>query len=238
MQRLLVHAVLALFCVLRSAPAAADSYGSYVGRVVVQWNDDGRSMTLIEPFAYVDPKGVRWEAPVGTRIDGASIPRFAWSIVGGPFEGKYRASSVVHDVACNERRRDWQDVHLMFHKAMLASGVDERIALIMYAAVYHFGPRWPREVMQTIKATAGDDVAALASRLAGPQRKDELPAEVIGVARMRGIGDGPKTAVVQFKPKPSALAPKDFEALKDAIERRNLTIEDVQNFMPRHTSRQ
>src|SRR5438128_1485511 len=102
MQRFVLSAVLFLM----SALAYGDNFGSYVGRVVAYWNDDGRSMTLVEPFAYIDPTGMRWDAPAGTRIDGASIPRFAWSIVGGPFEGKYRAPSVIHDVACIERKRD------------------------------------------------------------------------------------------------------------------------------------
>src|ERR1700752_1913780 len=119
----------ATIMLLLSALSFAEGYGSYIGRIVVTWNHDGRSMTLVEPFAYLDPTGVRWEAPAGTKVDGASIPRFAWSLIGGPFEGKYRASSVVHDVACNERKADWQDVHLMFHRGMLASGVDSRIAL-------------------------------------------------------------------------------------------------------------
>ena len=213
-----------------SACAFAGDFGTYVGRVVVTWNDDGRTMTLVEPFAYVDPNGVRWDAPAGTRIDGASIPRFAWSIVGGPYEGKYRAPSVVHDVACNERTRDWQDVHLMFHRGMLAAGVDARIALIMYAAVYHFGPRWPRQIVATLKAATGDDADALAGKLTAANRKGEKPGEVVGIVRTRGPGDA-RQAVIRFDPKPSGLTPQDFEALKAAIETKNLSIDDVENFV-------
>jgi hypothetical protein len=49
---------------------------------------------------------------------------------------------VIHDVACVEKRRDWRSVHRVFYTAMLDSGVDRAQAKIMYAAVYHFGPRW------------------------------------------------------------------------------------------------
>jgi len=221
-------AAIVLLLVL-SAYACADDFGTYVGRVVVAWNDDGRTMTLVEPFAYVDPNGVRWDAPAGARIDGASIPRFAWSIVGGPYEGKYRAPSVVHDVACNERTRDWQDVHLMFHRGMLAAGVDARIALIMYAAVYHFGPRWPRQIVATLKAATGDEITALTGTLTASNRKNEKPGEVVGILRTRGPGNA-RQAVIRFDPKPSGLTPQDFEALKAAIQTKNLSIDDVENF--------
>lgn len=121
----------------------AQSFGSFVGKVIASWNPDGRTMVLAEPFAYIDPAGMRWDAPAGSTIDGASIPQLAWSIIGGPFEGKYRDSSVIHDVACVEKRRPWKSVHYTFYTGMLASGVGGAKAKIMYGAVYHFGPRWP-----------------------------------------------------------------------------------------------
>ena len=225
----MVRIVLSLLLALASAVASADNFGSYIGRIVVTWNEDGHSMTLVEPFAYVDPNGIRWEAPAGTKVDGASIPRFAWSIIGGPFEGKYRAPSVVHDVACNDKKADWQEVHLMFHRGMLAAGVDPRIAMIMYAAVYHFGPRWPREVVASLKAATTDELNALAGRLTAAHRKNERPGKVVKTVSTRG-SLGSKMVVVQYEPTPSALTPADFEALKTAIQRQNLKIEDVENF--------
>lgn len=135
--------------------AAAQSYGTYEGSVVAKWNDDGRSMTLVESFAYVDPTGVKWNAPSGSTVDGASIPQFAWSIIGGPFEGKYRNASVIHDVACVEKSRPWEQVHRAFFTGMLASGVSPAKAKTMYGAVYHFGPRWAvrEQIKQTITET-------------------------------------------------------------------------------------
>ena len=61
----------------------------------------------------------------------------------GAFEGKYRQASVLHDVACDRKIEPWEQVHEMFYWAMLASGVSSLKAKIMYAAVYHKGPRWP-----------------------------------------------------------------------------------------------
>jgi len=117
----------------------------------------------------------------------------------------------------------------MFHRGMLASGVDARIALIMYAAVYHFGPRWPRQMVTTLKAASADELGAIASRLSASNRKDEQPGKV-GYMRTRALGDSGRTAVVKFEPKAQELTPQDFEALKRAIETKNLSLEDVENF--------
>jgi hypothetical protein len=118
-------------------------HGWYVGEVVARWHADGRAMTLVQDFAYEAPWGDRWDAPARSVIDGASIPRLMWSIIGGPFEGMYRDASVIHDVACAAKERNWREVHEAFYYAMLASGVGEVQAKVMYAAVFHFGPRWP-----------------------------------------------------------------------------------------------
>ena len=117
-------------------------FGIFEGEVVTRWNDDGRTMTLEKPFAYMDASGFRWSAPQGAVVDGASIPRIAWTIVGGPFEGPYRRASVIHDVACVDRNEHWLKVHRAFYTAMRASKVPTSKAKVMYAAVYHFGPRW------------------------------------------------------------------------------------------------
>lgn len=145
----------ALLLALSMSCANAQNFGLFIGDVVAKWNGDGRSMTLVEPFAYIDPSGSRWDAPKGATVDGASIPQFAWSIIGGPFEGKYRASSVIHDVACVKKNRPWEAVHQAFYTGMLASGVSTAKAKVMYAAVYHFGPRWPikQEVRQVTSRT-------------------------------------------------------------------------------------
>ena len=136
------HAALVAGAMLTVAVVYAQDYGHFIGDVVAKWSPDGRNMVLTQPFVYVDPEGVRWEAPLDSVIDGASIPQFAWSIIGGPFEGKYRAASVIHDVACVNRSRPWATVHRAFYTAMLASGAARAQAKVMYAAVYHFGPRW------------------------------------------------------------------------------------------------
>jgi hypothetical protein len=119
-----------------------DSFaGRYVGEVVVRFQQDGRNVVLLQPFSYVDGKDQIWEVPAGAETDGASVPRVFWSIY-SPFAGKYRDAAVIHDHYCQTESRSWQDTHNVFFEAMITSGVGERDAKVMWAAVYNFGPRW------------------------------------------------------------------------------------------------
>lgn len=103
---------------------------------------DGRTARLLAPLSFAQADGTAWPVPAGIEIDGASIPRFLWSLIGGPFEGRYRDASIVHDHYCVVRTRPWQDTHRVFHDAMRCSGESPIKAKIMYYAVYRFGPRW------------------------------------------------------------------------------------------------
>lgn len=136
-----------LICgVLSTANASAQGSvvgGNYSGNAQVEFLANGREVKLLQDLIYTDPAGVQWAAPKGWTVDGASIPKLAWSIIGGPFEGKYRDASIIHDVACDQKTKPWNAVHEVFYYAMLTSGVDTTTAKIMYAAVFHFGPRWP-----------------------------------------------------------------------------------------------
>jgi hypothetical protein len=105
-------------------------------------NSDGRTAVLLAPFGYVDPVGKKWETPTGWTVDGASIPWPLWSIIGSPWTGKYREASVIHDYYCDTKSEPWAVVHKTFYTAMLANGVNEMQAKVMYLAVYRFGPRW------------------------------------------------------------------------------------------------
>ncbi len=117
-------------------------WGKFAGPIRTEWKSRGRKMELLEDVCYIGPDGYEWPAPKGDVVDGASIPKVFWSVIGGPYEGEYRFASVFHDVGCDRRFATWQDVHYMFYTAMRANGVPEKQAKIMYAGVYRFGPRW------------------------------------------------------------------------------------------------
>ena len=129
---------------MRSQGVTRPPFGEFVGNVDTRWITVDRDMLLLADFSYIDPSEIQWTAKKDSRIDGASIPRALWTVVGSPFTGAYRSASVVHDVACVLKDRPWEAVHRMFYNAMRCGGVGEKRALFMYAAVYRFGPRWKR----------------------------------------------------------------------------------------------
>jgi hypothetical protein len=118
------------------------AFGRFVGEVDTTWLPDGRMMKLNKDFAYSDPNHKVWLAPAESMINGASIPRAFWTLIGGPFEGQYRNASVVHDVACEEKKEPSDDVHKMFYFACLCGGVSESKAKAMYYGILLGGPKW------------------------------------------------------------------------------------------------
>jgi hypothetical protein len=215
MQRLILFF---LFVIGASASLChAQSFGKYVGTVRTEWLDnDNRKMRLLAPFSYVDPKGVTWTAPAGWVIDGASIPVFAWSVIGGPFNGRYRDASVIHDVACDQKAQPWESVHEAFYWAMMASGVEAWRAKVMYAAVYHFGPRWPR----LITVSVPENEVSSAQEQALNQAEPGSDATVVRVRPQPGPQlSGPRRdkVDVQIQPPPKTLTQQDFENLKQRI---------------------
>lgn len=124
--------------------ARAAGWGHFSGTVDARWEPDGLTMVLLKELRYTDPYGVVWIAPAGARVDGASIPRAFWSIIGGPFEGKYRNASVLHDVAYDEQTRPWQEADRMFYNAMRCSGVGAVTAKTMYYVLVRHGRHWKR----------------------------------------------------------------------------------------------
>ena len=115
---------------------------SWSGQVDAVWLSDGRSMRLYEPLSYRDRRGILWTAGTGLVVDGASIPRVLWRAIGGPFSGRYRRASVIHDAYCQTRERRSQDVHAVFREMMWADGVGRLKSWLMWLAVRSFGPRF------------------------------------------------------------------------------------------------
>lgn len=236
-QRLKIVGLVCFF--MLSGLANANSFGEFIGTVVAEWSIDGRSMTLTKPFAYVSPTGIRWDAPAGSIIDGASIPQVAWSIIGGPFEGKYRNASVIHDVACVSKNRPWQAVHEAFYTAMLAADVDKLKAKIMYAAVYHFGPRWPSKFeLINIPLTEVDSKIKSVSAEADTNDKREVKTRYRILPGRSGTWGDVQLPVadvtITFVPPPNQLSQEDFDALKEKIEVEDTPLDAIRSYRPAH----
>lgn len=144
---LILHA-LALHC------SAVNAQGAFTGRVAVEWltgQNPERDMKLLEPFTFTDAAGKRWHVPADTVVNGASIPRGFWTLVGSPYTGNYRRASVVHDHYCDTKDERWEAVHRMFYHAMVAGGVSVLEAKVLYGTVYAGGPRWKVVVTKNLE---------------------------------------------------------------------------------------
>lgn len=113
----------------------------FSGQPLTRWDNDNRKMILEEEFFYIDPGGKKWTAPKGSELNGATIPRQLWGIIGPPYVGKYRRASIVHDIHVGEGAN--QDVSLehrkaadrMFYQACLSDGCSKKFAKMLYIGV-------------------------------------------------------------------------------------------------------
>lgn len=235
-----MRAFIAAVTILLVANVQAQDWGEFSEPLNVELLNDKNRAKLLVDFTYKGPKPeeIFWLAPKGTITDGASIPRVAWNVIGAPLEGQYRKAAIIHDVACVERTRSWQVTHRAFYTAMRAAKVNPIQAKIMYAAVYHFGPRWaePKSILlprtdarlvapklEEIRAglPAGMDAVlvndgrivskTISTGLLKRERMDEVVGAVIEVR------------VVQ---PPSSEA--KFEKMKAEIEQKNLSLTEIE----------
>ena len=95
-------------------------------------------MRLLEKFWFRDSGGKKWEANKDDEVDGASIPRALWTLVGSPYTGDYRRASIVHDRACvnagnSTAKRRAAD--RMFYHACRTGGCSIWQATLLYIGV-------------------------------------------------------------------------------------------------------
>jgi len=116
------------------------SHGKFSGEPRTQWLTEtgpDRQMRVIERFVFTDAKGRAWEAPAGSVVDGASIPRSLWAVVGSPYTGDYRRASIVHDVATQgiKSAAERSAADRMFFHACRAGGCPLLEAIALYIGV-------------------------------------------------------------------------------------------------------
>jgi hypothetical protein len=127
--------------------------GIFYGTLKLQPIGDGINMKVLDAYSYSDSSGHVLSAQPGFVMDGASIPRVLWTVMGSPFTGKYIGAAVVHDVGCAGHKYTWQITHRMFYDAMIDLGVNEHQAKLMYYGVLFGGPKW-KEVAITANTKA------------------------------------------------------------------------------------
>lgn len=171
-----------------SALEGSGAFGRYEGTPAqIELDDDGRSARLLREITFYSPEGSKWFVPVNAWLDGASIPRALWTIIGAPFEGKYRAASIVHDHFCITKDRSWRDTHRMFYDAMRCSGVAAARATVMYYAVYRYGPRWTDSALES--EPTGPDAVSGANAASFRRDAERIILEGLGPDAARALAD-------------------------------------------------
>jgi len=119
----------------------SQEHGFFSGQPLTRWlteDKPDRKMILEEAFKYTDPKGGVWDVPAGYLVDGASIPKALWSLIGSPYTGDYRRASIVHDKACNDAKNDTdarRAADRMFFHACRAGGCSTDESTTLYLGV-------------------------------------------------------------------------------------------------------
>jgi hypothetical protein len=197
----------------------------FEGTVMATWDANGRTMTLTQPFKFVDAGCHAWAVPAGAVVDGASIPQAAWSLVGGPFEGRYRDASVVHDWYCAIRTEPSEKVHRMFYDAMRASGVESWRASVFYYAVRKAGPQWDDLTVRNSRLATGQLPPALlapgTAAMGAFARTDTMLREEAPAAAHAPAGPAPVA-------RPAEVTAGELRNLEAVVQARNLSVEDVE----------
>lgn len=193
---------LLIFFIMPAATGRAEDFGKFLDELDVRLLGDGRKVKLLTDYRFQDPSQDVWTARNGWEVDGASIPRIFWTIIGAPLDGPYRNASVIHDYYCDTKEKKWEDTHLTFYYAMRASGVDELKAKIMYYAVYKFGPRWKQVAIQHCAFLGGrsvcrEEITMLkAAPVPGP---DELDDVKMLQEQLAASATGPKITIEELQ---------------------------------------
>ena len=146
-KRVCVAAVL-MMTFLASNAYAQEYFGDFIDKLKGVFIPDAKPRPLFKldsDFRFKDPNGLLWSTPAGSEVDGASIPQFFWSFIGGPFEGPYISASVIHDHYCKTKERTAHDTHRNFYYGMRAAQVPDWKAKLMHWAVETYGPSWKLE---------------------------------------------------------------------------------------------
>jgi uncharacterized protein DUF1353 len=172
-----VVAVVAIVSVVASPCNDAAAEGRYLDELILLDVGDGRQFKLVSEYRYSDSRNTLWTVPKDTIVDGASIPSYLWSIVGGPWEGKYRNASVIHDYFFDRKHYDSDSVHWVFYDAMITSGVGTIKAKVMYFAVLRFNPAW--KAIKLTKAPCPPKPAGFGGYRCYPVLADEVGTKVV-----------------------------------------------------------
>lgn len=107
---------------------------------------------LILPFQYKHRNQFLITIDSGFYWDGASIPRFAWTIVGSPFTGYYTVAALVHDALYGSEIIPRSECDRVFNEIMEDWNVPIVKRQTMYRAVRWFGNGvWSKHTQELVE---------------------------------------------------------------------------------------
>jgi hypothetical protein len=150
-----------------------------------------RNMKLLKEFTFIDPHNNSWIAPKDSIINGASIPRALWTLVGSPYTGDYRRASIVHDIACEKANGflERRAADRMFYHACRAGGCSIKESTLLYLGV-RIGAFLPI-VPQWSAASVCENDGPRSARLASEERLEQDFRNAAEIILLKGETDDP-----------------------------------------------
>lgn len=110
----------------------------FLEKTILSESSDGRNDVLARALNYTSRVGELIIVPVGASTDGASIPRFLWSIL-PPVGADYWMPAVLHDWLYRRTQRAKGACDKLLLEAMLDHGVNKFKAEVIYCGVKYGG---------------------------------------------------------------------------------------------------
>lgn len=139
-----IACLLIVFAVFSGLALAADK-GRFHGKVILEWVDDSpfiATMRLVEEFSFQQANGKSWVVPAQTNLDGRFAPPLFTRLMGHPFEGGFRKTSIVYDYVVKDMTQPWPEAQRMFYEASVVEGVLPIEAKVIYMLMNAGGVRW------------------------------------------------------------------------------------------------
>jgi hypothetical protein len=94
-------------------------------------------MRTVEDFGFRQTQGKFWKVTRGQVFDGRGMPPLFSDLVGPPYQGSFRKSSMVYESATQRMTDKWDEAQRMFFEAAVAEGVRSEARRDRPARVLH-----------------------------------------------------------------------------------------------------
>jgi hypothetical protein len=100
------------------------------------------TIRLKEELLFRQTGGETWVVPANAIVDGRSMPKLFFSLIGHPFTSGFLKTAIIYDYAVKAKVRRWTDAQRMFVEGVVVEGVPTIEAKAMYMLLHATGSRW------------------------------------------------------------------------------------------------